>query len=248
MSFVEQLESETVDRESILESLSLDLMKDNIEQQIDYTVQSTTDFLSIVLTKFNVILSTEEIDEDDKQEAKFLMIDFCEELIGKISKKFNLFIDETSMDYESMIKMLYTLYNFFIINRCNNVEKFLINYITKNKKNLIDVMGLSDNDNKDITTIANKKKNLPKENIVVLSALTQIVDFIRLNHIVEPLEFIETVNDGECYTSYLKDYFETATISGDFIAIMLNEVLDEDYDCSEVTRIRNNIRLSLYDI
>lgn len=234
------------DRRSLLEALSLDLIKDSIDNQINYSLPSTTDFLSTVLSKFNYILSMEDIDDEDKAEVKFQIIDFCEDLIVDISNKFNIFIDHTNNDYESSIKLLSTLYNFLVLNRSNNVERFLINYIHKNKHELVETLGLSP-DKKDIISFAaNKQDEIDKDSVCMLASMTQVINFITSTNIIEPTEFLETINDGEYYTNNMIDYYSDCTISGSFIGVLFNDVLDDDYDSNELTRIRNNIRISFY--
>lgn len=243
---MDAFEPNGTDLESLLESLSLDLMENNIDMQISCQISSTTDFLSTVFSKFRYILNMDDIVDEDKMEIRFQIIDFCDELIAKIANNYELVVNEISDDYESKIELLDTLYNFFILNRYGNVERFLINYINKNKEELIEILQIDDK-NKDITSISNKKKNISRENICMLSQLTEVINFIRTNQVVDAMEFINIINEGEYYTDKLIQYYDNYTLAGDFTQILLNEVLDDDYDTSELSRIRNNVRISLYE-
>lgn len=246
MDYNTTLETDKTDLESLLESLSLDLMKDNILQQINYQTTSTTDFMSTIFAKFKVILEQDWIDDDNKREIRFQMCDFCDELILSISNHYNLFINQISDDYESKIEIVNTLYNFFVLNRFDNIERFFIAYINKYKNELIETLDIDDK-SKDITSISNKKKNLSRENVCILSNITEIINFIKNNNTVDPVEFMELINDGEYYTDRLITYYQDAEIAGDYINILLSEVLNDDYDESEISRIRNNIRISFYN-
>lgn len=237
----------STDRDSLLESLSFDLMSDNIQNQILYNNTSTVDFMDVIKRKFDTILNMQEVEDEDKVEIKYQMIEFCNDLIGMIADTHNLFINLLSEDYESYMELLDTLYNFFVLNRFVTVEKFLINYINQNKLQLIEAMDIGDDKRKDITTLSNKKKNISKNNIYILSNIDQVIRFIHYSQLVNPMEFIETILDGEYYTEQIKEYYIEGTISGDFTVSLLNSVLSDDYDTSEVTRIRNNIRISLYE-
>lgn len=243
----EDLRLDLNDRRSLIESLSLDLITDSVNKQIEYTLGSTTDFLTTAFDKFRMILDMEDIDEEDRQDLKYQMIDFCEDLIRSIGNKFDLFVDHTSMDYESIMQLLYSMYNFFVLNRANNVEKFLINYIHQNKLAIIDSLGLSYDAIKDITGYSNKKKNINKDDIVVLSSLTSIIDFVTKNNIIDPMEFLETIDDGEIYVSNIINYFNSAVISGNFVNILFNDILNDDYDSNELSKIRNDLRISFYN-
>ena len=51
---INELNQDSLDKESLLASLSLDLMTDSIKQQINGYVESPTDFLGIILQKFKI--------------------------------------------------------------------------------------------------------------------------------------------------------------------------------------------------
>ena len=120
------LEQEAFDRESLLESLSLDVMTDNILLQLDGCFHSTLDYLSIVITKFKTILAYDGIDEEDKSEIKHQIIDFSDTLSQDIANRYNLGVNMVFDDYESHLNLLDTLYNFFILNRFSIVEDFIV--------------------------------------------------------------------------------------------------------------------------
>lgn len=240
------LETESLDTESLLSSLSLDLITDNIMCQINNQTSSTTDFLDTIKLKFNAIVESDAIDDDDKSNLKYDMVEFCSRLIGEISNVYNIAVNMVSDDYQSALKLLDTLYNFFILNKFSNVEKFLINYIKANKMNLIDTLDIDDK-SKDITSIANRKKNIDKYDVCILSCVSEIVDFIVNGNFVEPEEFIGYIDDGEIYISYMRDYYADMTISGNFANMLLHSVLSDGYDGSELTRIRNSIRTAFYN-
>ena len=52
---MDAFEPNGTDLDSLLESLSLDLMENNIDMQINCEISSTTDFLSTVISKFRYI-------------------------------------------------------------------------------------------------------------------------------------------------------------------------------------------------
>lgn len=240
------LETEGLETESLLSSLSLDLMTDNMMYQIYNQTSSTTDFFHIVRMKFNAIVEDERIDNEDKSNIKYEIVEFCSRLIAEISNVYNIAVNLVSDDYATAISILDTLYNFFVLNKYSNVEKFLINYIKTNKMNLIDTLNINDR-GKDVTSIANRKKNLDKYDVCILSCITEITNFIVNGNFVEPQEFFDYIDDGEIYISSMRRYYEDMTICGNFVNTLLHTMASDGYDGSEVTRIRNSIRTAFYN-
>lgn len=244
---INELNQDSLDKESLLASLSLDLMTDSIKQQIDGYVESPTDFLGIVLQKFNVILEDETISQEDKSEVKFQMIDFCQTIITEIANKYNMLINLLEDGYEAHTELAETLYNFFVLNRYENAEQFLIQYIKNNIDTLSDALDIHDN-GKDVTTMAHKQMNLPKPNIIILSHVTDIIGYIRRDACIENEEMLNTLDVGEYYVNELLNYCTDGTISGNFVQPLLNDALGDDYDNMEFVRIRNNIRIAFSNV
>ena len=61
------------------------------------------------------------------------------------------------------------------------------------------------------------------------------------------MEFLETIDDGEIYVSNIINYFNSAVISGNFVNILFNDILNDDYDSNELSKIRNDLRISFYN-
>ena len=232
--------------DDLLDCLGLSLTTDNMEKQIHHETSSTVNFLEEVKDKFENLLIDETIDSEDKTEIKSLMIDFCEDLIQQIADEYNLFINLVSDDYNSILTILDTLYNFFILNHYQNVEDFIINYIEKNKQFLIDSVVDPKDKAKDVTTMSNTAKKFHPQDIIVLSHISEIINFINMNNVIDSLEFINTINDGELYVSKMSDLFTDGTLYGNFVPKLFQSVLGDGYDSDESTRIRNSVRTSFY--
>ena len=228
--------------ESLLGSLGLDVMKDNMEQQIHGTIESQQNFLSIVVAKFNdIIVNTS--DNDTLRQIKEEMIDFCRDLINQIISEYNLYFDadyntEGSMEY---IEILSVLYNFFVLGVKQNVIRYLIGHIENNKNEIINTLGLTTKI-LDITTIANKKKNINKENICILSNVDKVINFIA-NVDIDPFEFLNEINDGDYYTVKLIEYMQSNIVGGNFVNQYITRMID-DYSSPNSTEVRNSVRLA----
>lgn len=237
------LETDSVEIQSLMDALSLDMMKDNIINQVYAESLSNTNFLDIVLEKFNVILSNESIDESDRSEIKSQMIDFCDDLVGTICDAFGLGVNMLSDDYISHVNLLSALYDVLVINKYDFVETFFINYIRANSSMLISSLGLTDS-GKDIASIACKKKNMSDSDVAVLSHLGDIITYITNNGLADADEFLTFASSGEVSISDLEGYYADGTICGDFTNNLLNSVVGP-YDSTNFTDLRNNIRIAL---
>jgi hypothetical protein len=229
--------------ETLLSSLSLDIMRDNITQQINGTLVTNQNYLSIVVSKFDEIID-EIVDNDILIKVKQEMIEFCRDLILKLVGQWNLAFDDPNEDTLEYIEILEVLYNFFILSNVSNVKKFMIEYIKSNKKVLIDTLNIGGRSG-DITTIANKKKNFDKDNVVVLSNIDTIINYVK-DIDFDSFDFMTIIDDGDYYANQLVSHMTSCTIIGNFAGHYINSALD-DYSGPNSTDIRNSIRLAFCD-
>lgn len=236
---VEDIPTQTTD--SLLESLSLDIMEESIKDQIVLNLNPSRDFLSTIIDKFNAIV--ENADADSVRGIKQEMIEWCNRLISTIVSEYELGYNNPGEESLECIDILESLYHFFVLDRRRNTKNFFIKYIEINKKEIIDAMGIS-NKGTDITTIANKKKNISKDNISILSNLTEVIQFIMRSTGVSSEGFIDLVDEGDLYTSNVSYYFDTNMLIGDFF---LKYIKDEvgDYNTDISTDLRISIRSNL---
>ena len=239
------LETQSLSRETLLESLSLQLMRENLTYQILNQTSSTTDFLATIRMKFDAILQEDSIEDEDKKELKDQIIDFCHDIAKSIANQYGFYINIISDDYETAFDVLYTTYQFFILNKSSNVERFLINYIERYKSSIIENMDLNLK-GKGITALSNKKMDVDKNNIHILSNLNKIIEDIRIGGFVEPEEFLSIIDEGEYYTHRMIELYTEQTLMGNFTNALLTAVLGECHDGNELTRIRNEIRIHFY--
>lgn len=230
---------ETYTLDSCLDSLSLDIMMSNIQQQLRNPQDITTDFLGIVADIWDEI-ENECIDETVIGELKYKLIDFWGEVISLINSHFDL-----SMDYiaDSMTAqdVAEELYEFFILDRIQNVETFFINYIRANKIIIAQSLGINEK-GKDVTSIACRRKDVDKTSIPIIANLTRVIDFICDTDLeVEELLNFSNADNAEAIEEMLLDY----TINNNFTYTYINNIMSK-YDGLVSSRIRNNIRTSLY--
>lgn len=229
--------------ESLLDSLSLGVMKDNIIHQITGSIDSQQNFLSIVIEKFENIIR-DVSDNDVEREIKLEIVSFCQNLIGEIVKEYDLIFDDYYEESMECVEMLSVLYNFFILRKKEYVTNFLITYIQSNKQSLMEYLGANTDDKAlvDVTAMSNKKKNIQKDNVWILSNVNAIIKFI-VSADIDVSEFLSMINDGDFYISKLVDYVNEDRINGNFVSRYINDMVD-DYSSVNSTEIRNSVRLA----
>lgn len=237
--YIEDIPTLTTD--TLLESLSLEIMETSIMDQITQGINPNRDFLETIIDKFNAIV--ENADEDSVRGIKNEMIEWCNRLIIAIIDKFNLGYNNYDNDSLYCMDVLESLYHFFILDRTENTKTFFINYIEINKKEIIETLGIGGRGT-DVTSLSYKKKNVHKNNVPILSNLTEVIQFILNSNCVTPDEFFNIIDDGALYTSNVHSYFNDGMIVGDFFnEYVRKDVIDYDDDISIDLRVA--IRTSL---
>ena len=227
---VEDIPTQSTD--SLLESLSLEIMGDSIMQQINSDINSSRDFLSTVIDKFNVII--ENADSDSVRGIKQEVMSWAEKLVLAIVHKYSLGYNNPDDESLEILDILESMYNFFILDRKEKTTEFFIQYIDINKKQLAETMGIGSRSG-DVTTIANKKKNISKHNIPILSNIDETVKHI-LESGVTTEEFLSIIDDGDLHTSNVAYYFESGMLIGEIF---------NDYVGLEVKTITGEISMDL---
>jgi len=235
------LEERTI--EDLLESLSLDTVRDSIVGQIRGTIAPNRDFLGIVISKVHTILDT-IVDTGMIREIENDVTDFCQSIMIEFPAVFHICLHPAEEDSLNHLTMLDAMYNFFIIRRESYVRDFLLDYITQNKTIIIDQLGLGLKKT-DVSTLAGKKRDMERDDIAIISSINEVMDYIREDSGVTPDTFFNTIDDGEYYIRTMMDYYANCEITGNFVPTYLDMVLDEC--CSEAAlRVRNDIRIKLY--
>ena len=228
---IEDIATQTTD--SLLESLSLEIMESSIMDQITNGRNSSRDFLETIIEKFNAIV--ENADTDSVRGIKDEMVEWCNRLIRAIVREYNLGYNNPGEETLDCIDILESLYHFFILDKKENTKTFFINYININKKQIIDTLGIGGRGS-DVTSLAYRKKNIQKNNVPILSNLSEVIQFIMDSSSVTTEEFFMLIDDGDYYTSNVRYYFESGMLVGDFF---------DDYVRNEVGGFTDDISIEL---
>ena len=234
-SLREEMAGQTI--EEILDSLSLELMRDNIYQQIYEELPPNRDFMSVVLDKFNFIIENGEFDDDVKAIVNTEITDFCNKIINYIVDKFDLAYNELEGSEKEIAEMMY---QFFVVQRPENTKTFMIQYIDENKADIIDQLGLEKGS--DVVFSSLSKKISDPDNIKIIANVDAVINYI-IGLQIPAEDFLEILStDGGYYTQQLMDYMEEQTILGNFVSEYIQGILDE-YDSDYASQIRNDIRI-----
>lgn len=228
--------------ESLLDSLSLDTVRTNIEQQIDGSVSPNRNFLGVVLSKFQMIKEN-KVDPDDIKELNNEMIEFCAGLVGRICSQFSLGIDPSTDDSMEYLDILQNLYTFFVTNREYYVKEFVLQYILQNKKYIVDSLDIGGKGT-DVTSIAYRKRNLGKYDVAILANINAVMDYVKDSIDIGPEEFLTTIDDGDYTVNEVLGYFQSGILAGNFVRMYVDSVVDERSSDSAL-QIRNDIRMEL---
>lgn len=234
---------ENEDIEDILDQLSFETVKLNIENQIRGDLESNRDFLSMVISKMETIISSLS-SEEVKRQIIDEFTSFCNDLSRMIVNKFDLACSLVTDDDYVSSDILQVLYGFFVQNQYLYAKQFFCNYIRENAEALITSLGLS-LDSGDITTAANRKKIEDNETATIISNIDSVIEYVMYSASVTPMEFLDTIDDGDVCIAAMIEYFKAYEICGNFVTQYLEEVVGDS--CSDrALEIRNDIRIALY--
>lgn len=238
----DQINGFDVDR--IFGDFSIDIVKENIETQMQDPLMYEEDYCDDV---YQVISDArEELDHIDeyKQEINEIEDEFNKFLIDKLNDKFNLDIDLYALEDYQISEMAKNCYEFFVINLRENLKRFLFNYIMDNKLQLAEMLD-GEYKRKDVTTLNMKKSLKNKEDVLIMSNLIDVINYI-LDLEFDPSDFIEWCSEpGEVCSEYIKEATNSFLISGNYVPAMINELRYSHNDI--IDEIASSIRLDYFD-
>lgn len=211
------------DVERVLGDLPIDIIKENIKSQIgDPLTFSSNQAEQVYETLDEAIKEFGHIDEY-KNDIYELKDDFSTFLIEEVNTKFNLGIDLENLEDFEVHDMARQCYDFFIVNLKEVLTTFVLNYINSNKSSISEVFD-DEYKKKDVTTTNMKKLTKNKNDVIILSNIISIINYILdLEH--QPEDFIElSTEPGEYIGECIKGYVNSFKIAGNFVVNVLNEL------------------------
>lgn len=241
--------SSNVEFNDLLVELPFDLIKESIIEQINDPVSSRTNYIDVILDKYE-LFKVQYADNDDViEELEEHVRSFFIFIMQAIDDKFNLGLDLNEIaGRKDMIDVSECLYKYFVIRYVKNITRFITKYIFKNKKTFVKYY--SDKNMKDVSTLAYKKHIEDQDDLVIIACLPSIIkDIITME--VESEDFVKfSAGNGNYEASLVKELIHTGKLIGDFYRPYISMCVDShDYIIDELqTEIRIKILSKLTDI
>lgn len=218
----------------LLADIPFDLIMANIMEQIDDPLANKINYVDIIVDKCEICKEVLSHDEDAIRQINEELRDFFTKIIQAMDDKFNLVIDlEGLATYNDIIEIGKVLYEYFIIRYTKNISKYIVNYINEHKKEFVDYY--SGRGQKDVTSIAHKKSVDNPDDLIILSNLASIVNYI-VGLDVTPYEFVSLTggkNNFNCAT--IKSLIINNQLVGDFVSQYIDvSVTGHDYLVDEI--------------
>lgn len=207
-----------IDTEMMLTEVPIDILEENILGQFNNPLENhKMDYISNFIIKYRYTKQMVEngYNEDDTVELERVR----DEFLSFIQSLFDERLDISFPDMETMIDedqddCIHFTYRFFITNFKQNFVNLVLNYIEKHKKEICDISAKK----KDVSTLNFRKDIEDPDDVLILSNLNEIVDYI-LTRTYTVEEFLDlTDRDEPSLERYLlEQYYDEGKIVGNFL-------------------------------
>ena len=214
--------SENIEVDDMLSDLPIELTILNIKEQI-HTPQSTINYLE------NLKDEVDQIDKDYSGEENFdsgertlseLKTSIANDVIEIISSEYDFTVDTESYVGDSLFEIAEAIYNIFVVDYLENVQRYLYQYIKVNKKSLAKDYANAD-------TLGASKKIKDKDLQCISNNLPDVIQFIIKGEIDED-EFIRLATEDDSYDrSIILELMGRGAMYGNFADALLGKLNDE---------------------
>lgn len=206
-----QVTQETPD---FLTEVSLSVLKENLVYQFKEPAWVSVDYVAEFLTsfKYSIGMCEDDVETEEVERLKDDFLAFMTELFkSRLKVGFPNLLDTPTDD---QVELLHFTYRFFILDIKMNYLNFIWNYITEHKASLAQEF----KSKKDITALAFKKE-LKDEDVVLISSLSKIVDFILSQDLTvdDFLRYCEG-SDSRLETVMVSHGYDNYDLTGNFIS------------------------------
>ena len=207
-----------INSELLLSQIPVDILQENIQKQFDEQfVYRKVDYVSSFITQYNYSKEVvKEMDDEDEMDALNVARDQFITFLSKLmEEKLDLgFPYLNDMTEEDQDELLHFTYRFFIVNIKHNFENLIINYIEKNKKEICETIPKK----KDISAMSYKKEIEDPDDIIILSNLNDVIDYVLTREFTvdDFLNFTER-DEPELEKYLVEDYYDKNYLVGNFL-------------------------------
>lgn len=194
------------DIDQILNSVSDDLIIQNIEEQIENVFSNEVSgsklyYLSYFTNRYNYITKKYSDNKDIMDRLNKSIIEVFSRVQELIENKFKFSLELIdSLDIDMMMEIIENIYQFFIIDFNTNCSNLVFNYITNERKDLVKSYKNTVN-RKDLTYI-NLKKFITNENIIIIYNIDDIIDGMDIQAIEDIIDLM-TKDDPDLVSNYI---------------------------------------------
>lgn len=235
-------ESTDIEDELFLAEVPLNLLQKSIESQFEYPVEyRKRDYIQSYITKYD--FSKNNLEGDELEELYEMRDRFFAFIINIFDVYLGVgFPELEDMNDEDAHDLILQTYRFFIKNIKKNFVNLIVNYINQNMEDLI-----NDNDlcpkKKDVTTLSFKSEIENENDVIILSNLGDIINYI-LEQDFSVDDFFNLIkSEGNCLeTEYVEEKFDENLITGNFVEKYINMITNsDDFKVEIESKIRNKI-------
>ena len=231
-----------------LKNLHKELIQENIKFQIDRPFENKADFEEVFSEQIEETLNMDGIDDDGIRQVKSERDSFYSEIIELISQKYSLECDiETVIDKgPSQLKdCCEAMYSFFIIKYKKNIRNFFVNYITRNRKSIINYLDQMKK-KKDVTSISLKKKIIDPDTALIIANLPDVIEYIKSLD-MDMLNVLSYLNQDNFNIDYIDNLMKTSVMNCNFQCEYLSPIFDNDQN-GDYDDIMSSIQRGLINI
>ena len=234
-----EYEPTSVDTEIFLSNMPLSIMEDNIKTQFKNPLEyRRVDYVHSFFRKYKYSVDSSET-EEELNEIEDLRDQFVQFMCDIFHRALNIGLpeieDKSKEDQEELIRFTY---RYFMINIKKNFVNFILNYIDEHKKILCE----NAQRKKDISSLSLKKEIDDNDDVLILSNLSDIIDFILNDGSISVADFIRMSDRKRpsFETMFIDDRYNDFSITGNFIEKYVN-MIDSDFKVEIEQKVRNNI-------
>lgn len=218
----------------LLDTLSLSVMVDNIQSQINDVNISGRDFIEIVRRKFDIIKEG-DFDSETMSQINDEINTFYNKVVNQLVDKFNL----TYSSSEDLGEVAETMYMFFTVQRKANTERFIESYIEEHMDEIVEALELRKLN--DVMTMKYVRSAGDTDAARIAANINNVIEYI-LGLGISSDEFLDVLSgDGDYYVSKMQEYKDMSEIDGDYPTLYMEEILNE-YDSDYASQVRNSLR------
>nr|DAS58587.1 MAG TPA: hypothetical protein [Caudoviricetes sp.] len=236
-----QYQPNDIDTEMMLTEIPIDVLEENIRKQFSDPLNNhKMDYLTNFITKYKYSKEVVEMNEDEDE--KMNIEQFRSEFITFMTEIFreNLDIEFPIIDEmleEDQDEVLHFTYRFFIINIKHNFVNMILNYIDKFKSDICETLPRK----KDISTLTFKCDIEDPEDVLILSNLNLVIDYI-LSRKIDVSEFLEMTDRDEPTLErfLLESFYDDTKVVGNFMDKYI-QMINRNFKIEIESNVRNQI-------